>query len=244
MQGWKTLAGNEFLDPLCAAANLDLFIVRRSILDALSTQLRCLRGTLLDIGCGFKPYKPLVLAPPSRVERYIGIDLHDNSYQQPDLEWDGQSLPLRDDSADCALATEVFEHCPDPVSVMRETRRVLKPGGLLFLTVPFLWPLHCVPHDEWRYTPFAMERQLRTAGFEKIRSAALGGWDRSLAQMIGLWARRRPMSTVKRALVSTLAVPLVSYLSKRDNPPAEFYESSMITGISVTAIKPEWRTTP
>jgi SAM-dependent methyltransferase len=241
MQTLKTSNGDEFLNPLCSSTTVDVFVVRRTILDALSAQLPNLRGTLVDIGCGYMPYKRLVLAPPSRVKRYIGIDLHDNSYQRPDLEWDGRSLPLKDDSADCALATEVFEHCPDPVSVMRETLRVLKPGGFLFLTVPFLWPLHCVPHDEWRYTPFAMERHLRTAGFDKIQSIALGGWDRSLAQMIGLWVRRRPMAAVKRAILSTLAVPFVSYLSKRDSPPAEFYESSMITGIAVTAIKGEWQ---
>jgi SAM-dependent methyltransferase len=121
---------------------------------------------------------------------------------------------------------------------MREALRVLRPGGLLFFTVPFLWPLHEVPHDEYRYTPFALERHLRNAGFEQIKLRALGGWDASLAQMIGHWALRRPMSPRKRAILSRLALPIVRFLAGRDQPPREFGESSMITGISGTAIKP------
>jgi SAM-dependent methyltransferase len=184
------------------------------------------------------PYKSLVLAPPSRAERYIGLDLKDNIYEKPDLEWDGRNIPLEDCVIDCALATEVFEHCEDPEILMRESLRVLKPGGLLFFTVPFLWPLHCVPHDEYRYTPFSLERHLRNSGFEEIRLKPLGGWDASLAQMIGLWVRRRPMSSRKRAILSRLSLPVVRFLAGRDQPPDEFGESSMITGISGTAMKP------
>lgn len=229
---------HEFLNPQCVAARLDTYIARRSILEALRSQLVNFRGTVLDVGCGQMPYKPLVLSSPSRAARYIGLDLKDNIYRKPDLEWDGSTIPLQDGSVDCAMATEVFEHCSDPEMVMRECLRVLKPGGLIFLTVPFLWPLHDVPYDEYRYTPFALERHLRTAGFEQIKATALGGWDRSLAQMIGLWIVRRPMPSRKRAILSTLAVPVISYLAKHDKLPIEFYESSMITGLSATAIKP------
>jgi SAM-dependent methyltransferase len=195
---------------------------------------------VLDIGCGDMPYKPLVLARPSRVEKYIGLDLRNTSYQKPDLEWDGRVMPLRDSSIDSALATELFEHCPDPGLVMHEAVRVLKPTGVLFFTVPFLWPLHCVPHDEYRYTPFALERLLREAGFEQVDLQALGGWDMSLAQMLGLWARRRPTSARRRAVYSALALPLVRVLARSGRYRARysFDEGSMITGLSGLATKP------
>ncbi len=95
-----------------------------------------------------------------------------------------------------------------------------------------------MPHDEYRYTPFALARHLRNAGFAQVQLKALGGWDASLAQMIGLWLKRRPMSARRRAIVSRFAVPLVQYLSYRDVRPAAFDESSMITGLAGTAIKP------
>jgi len=230
---------HEFLNPLCLPFALDICIHRRAILSALRSKLENFSGTLLDIGCGNMPYKPLLLRPPSRAERYIGLDLKDSTYQKPDLEWDGHTIPLEEGSIDCALATEVFEHCPDPDLVMRQAYRVLKPGGPLFFTVPFLWPLHDVPHDEYRYTPFALQRHLRNAGFEQITLKALGGWDASLARVIGLWGRRRPMSTRQRAIISRLAQPAIQYLARRDRPPLTFGESSMITGIAGTAIKPK-----
>ena len=121
---------------------------------------------------------------------------------------------------------------------MCETLRVMKPGAFLFFTVPFVWPLHDVPYDEYRYTPFSLGRHLSDSGFVNVTMDALGGWDRSLAQMIGLWVRRRPMSPSQRSFLTALAGPLVQWLNRKDTPPREFAESCMITGIAGTAHKP------
>jgi SAM-dependent methyltransferase len=227
----------EFLSPRCTAGTVDIFHDRSAILRAVRRAIPLFEGTLLDIGCGYMPYKPLVLAEPSRVTKYIGMDFADGEYQKPNLAWNGREIPLEDGSVNCAMATEVFEHCPEPRQLMQECRRVLKPGGMLFFTVPFLWPLHDVPHDEYRFTPFAMRRLLEQAGFVDIELKAQGGWDASLGQMIGLWVRRRKMNLRLRSILSRVAVPLVRFLVMRDRPPESFDRNGMITGLSGTARK-------
>jgi len=231
----------EFLRPTCRPRNLDTFIVRESILSSLKNQIPKCEGTLLDVGCGQMPYKTLLTSSPSRVTQYIGLDLEFNPIHSnhPDITWQAGKIPLADESIDCAIATEVFEHCSDPESVMSEICRVLKPGGRLFCTVPFLWPLHEVPHDEYRYTPFSLNRHLAASGFMEIELQSLGGWDASLAQLLGLWVRRRRMGKWKQKILSILVMPAIFLLHQIDKRARiQFHESTMITGLSGTARKP------
>ena len=228
---------SSFLNPTCTPQDLDSFTQRSSILRALRSTLPELQGRLLDIGCGCMPYRRLVTHPSTRVSSYVGLDLPRSGYDEPDVVWDGVTMPFEDDSFDCAIATEVFEHCPDPELVMKEAHRVLKPGGMLFFTVPFLWPLHCVPHDQYRYTPFALERHLQRAGFERSAISALGGWDASLAQMLGLWVKRRWMARWQRRILAPALAPVVAWLARKDEPPVDFRRDGMISGLSGSAYK-------
>jgi ubiquinone/menaquinone biosynthesis C-methylase UbiE len=220
------------------ADTLDGWLHRTAVRDAVVRELPRMEGTVLDVGCGTAPYRELVLSAPSRATRHIGLDMPSERYPLQELTWDGRTMPLPDSSVQQVLLTEVLEHCPDPAAVLAECLRVLTPGGRLLLTVPFLWPLHEVPYDEYRYTPFALERLLGTAGFAGVDVRALGGWDASLAQMLGLWVRRRPMSARKRALLSRALVPVVRQLVARDRKPDAFRESTMLTGLSATAVRP------
>jgi SAM-dependent methyltransferase len=69
-------------------------------------------------------------------------------------------LAFRDHSVDLVICENVIEHVYDPQSLLKETRRVLRRGGCLFLVTPFLFPLHDVPYDFFRYTEYSLKRLL------------------------------------------------------------------------------------
>lgn len=226
---------DDFLNISFCVQNLDRYYIRTSILNALTSNLSKLDGNLLDIGCGKMPYKEYILKNSS-VINYVGLDIENAlSYDltvKPDFTWDGVSMPFKDSSFDSAFGTEVLEHCPYPETVLKEVYRVLKQEGVFFFTVPFLWNLHEVPHDEYRYTPFSLQRHLENVGFKDIEMKALGGWHASMAQMLGLWVRRSPMNPTKRKVLSFLLKPVINLLVKKDKKVnVNFIEGQMITGL-------------
>ncbi len=214
---------------------LDRYAIRKAILEALKWSLIHMHGKLLDAGCGQMPYKEYILTT-SKVTEYIGLDidtaLNYSSSVKPNYTWDGITMPFDNNHFDCCIATEVLEHCPEPEVFLKEVHRVIKPNGIFFFTVPFLWNLHEVPHDEYRYTPFSLERHLKNSGFKGIEIKATGGWHAAMAQMLGLWVRRSPMSKSKRKILSRALKPLIKFLLNKDilYTPS-FVEGQMITGL-------------
>tara|TARA_R110002096_G_scaffold401880_2_gene598929 strand:+ start:433 stop:1146 length:714 start_codon:yes stop_codon:yes gene_type:complete len=226
---------HSFINIKLKRDNLDIYIIRKAILNALRYNLKMFSGNLLDIGCGKMPYKNYIVKN-SMVYAYVGLDIENaliyDKDVKPDHTWDGKVMPFENNSFDCALATEVLEHCPGPEIVLKEVYRVLKHNGVFFFTVPFLWNLHEVPHDEYRYTPFSLERHLKNCGFIDIEIKATGGWHASMAQMLGLWVRRSPMSDSKRKYLSIALKPIIRFLIKTDkNTKVNFVNGQMITGL-------------
>jgi SAM-dependent methyltransferase len=222
--------------PRLRVSSLDLFVMRRAILKALLDARGALHGDLLDVGSGDQPYRDLLLSNTA-LRRYTALDLQENAhYSKGDVSWDGVQMPLADESFDCAIATEVLEHCPEPLVTLREIRRILKTAGVFFFTVPFLWPLHDAPNDEFRYTPWSLDRLLRQAGFSDIHLWPTGGWNAALAQSIGLWVRRAPMNERLRSVLSLAALPVVWLLAKTDRPVKQFHHGFyLMPGIAGTA---------
>jgi SAM-dependent methyltransferase len=192
-------------------------------------------GKLLDIGCGVMPYKDLILES-NNISEYVGVDIENPAYQKhvkPDIYWDGKDLPIDNNVYNSAMLIEVLEHVPKPDEVLKEVSRVLKNEGVLLITVPFLWPLHDVPHDEYRYTPFALKRLLDDANFEVLEMEVLGGWHASMATMLALYIRRGMRGSKNRKILSLIAKPIVKYLHKKDEKVirTSFNEGPMMTGL-------------
>lgn len=87
----------------------------------------------------------------------------------PHIIASGEALPLKSNSFDAVICSEVLEHVRDPRIVLDEIARVLRPGGRLLLTVPLHYHIHASPHDYARYTDFFWEGELAERGFAITR---------------------------------------------------------------------------
>ncbi|KKQ77576.1 MAG: Methyltransferase type 11 [Parcubacteria group bacterium GW2011_GWC1_38_6] len=65
-------------------------------------------------------------------------------------------LPFDDSSFDIVLCMVVLEHLEDPKKAIAEMLRVLRPGGKILISVPFLFPIHDSPNDFWRFTKYGL----------------------------------------------------------------------------------------
>jgi SAM-dependent methyltransferase len=159
---------------------LTRFRLRRAIRETAT--LAQPTGRLIDVGCGQMPHRDLFPG----IGEYQGIDFagfsvnKDFQTGRPDFEFPPDytthwRLPFADGSYDHAAAFEVVEHHPEPVLLLRELARVVRPGGYVFLSWPHIFPLHEEPHDYFRYTHYAMERMASAAGLESVRFVRTGG---------------------------------------------------------------------
>ena len=89
--------------------------------------------SILDVGCGRGFMGEIVRA---RGGRYAGADLVPNGASFPLVQADAMHLPFRDGSFDGVFCIDAFEHIPDGAQAAREFRRVLRPGGYMFLSAP------------------------------------------------------------------------------------------------------------
>jgi SAM-dependent methyltransferase len=146
---------------------------------------------VLDIGAGDSPYRELF-----RRSEYVTVDWANSPHvdaHAADHIAPADDLPLDNASFDAALATQVLEHVPDPLRVMREMHRVVRPGGSVLVTVPFVWEEHEKPFDFQRFSSAGLVRMLEDAGFAEIAVQPRNDYLTTLAQLMrnARWALGR-----------------------------------------------------
>lgn len=97
-------------------------------------------GVTVDLGSG-----------PSRVAaEVINVDLF--AYPYVDVVADVTKLPFKDKSIERIICDNVLEHISEPEEALREMHRILAPGGIAYICLPFLAPFHASPYDYTRWT--------------------------------------------------------------------------------------------
>jgi SAM-dependent methyltransferase len=148
------------------------YFARRGLNMAMVNVSREITGSLLDVGCGSKPYRDIF-----NVDSYKGLDIDSPITREcgmADDLYDGKMFPYSSDSFDSVLCNQVLEHVFNPDEFLQEINRVLKLGGKLLLTVPFVWDEHEQPYDYARYSSFGLRALLEKNGFAIRQHKKLG----------------------------------------------------------------------
>lgn len=128
---------------------------------------------VLDVGAGSCPYRRLFDHCTYQAQDFTalqGDQLRHGGYGKIDYVCDAAAIPEKDAAFDAILSTEMIEHVPDPLAVINECARLLKPGGRLILTAPLGSGIHQEPHHYYGgFTPFWFHRFLQQAGFCNIQ---------------------------------------------------------------------------
>lgn len=140
------------------------------IREYLSLTTPYLTGRLLDAGCGKQPYRDML-----QYDEYVGLEM--NECMHPDVVGEVTDMHMfRCEEFDSVLSNQVLEHVHDFRKATHEFWRVLKPGGYLCVTVPFIARLHGTPHDYWRFSEFGIRYFLESNGFDVVLVEPMGGF--------------------------------------------------------------------
>jgi SAM-dependent methyltransferase len=184
---------------------------RRRLIDAdLEAAKAHFTGRVLDVGGGRR--RGSFRSPAGA--RWIVADT--SPAGRPHVCADVQALPFRDAAFDAIKITEVLEHVPDTAAALRECRRVLRPGGRLVASAPFLEHLHGDPHDYVRYTDLMWRRLLAESGLTADSVTPQGGYFTHLAGMLRFLVRRAPFGLRH---VGYLLFPLLDLIARADQIP-------------------------
>lgn len=122
----------------------------------------------LDLGCGLKPFASNFVDA-----HHIGIDVEvsgrNGELKKPDKYFDGINIPYENCKFDGILCTQVLEHVENLDSLMAECNRVLKIGGKLVVSVPFMYKEHEQPYDFRRFSSFGLTLALKENGFKVVK---------------------------------------------------------------------------
>lgn len=135
-----------------------------------------MKGKLLDLGCGNKPYYDIY---SETCDSSVGCDvpstLHKNSVVEVECAAEDIGRHFPENSFDSVLCTEVLEHTSDDMKVISNVNKLLKPGGSLLISSPFIYVLHEPPYDHRRYTSYGLKKLLEENDFEVTGMHSLGG---------------------------------------------------------------------
>lgn len=171
--------------------------------------MRNVHGTLIDVGCGDANLRAVL---GSSVQ-YVGIDYPATmalGYSgSPSIFADATHLPIASNSVDAVLLLDVLEHVTDPAGTIAEAARILRPGGLCLIHVPFLYPLHDEPYDYHRWTEYGLTGLMTAHGFNVPEIQSTTSPIETAAALTSIALAMSAIDSIRKPSLSILATPLL-----------------------------------
>jgi len=149
------------------------------------------KGSLIDIGCGTKPYKNIF---KDYVDSHFGIEepiqneAHYKEKTEVDLYCNFLDLDKSyDNKYDTLLCNQVLEHVLETNKFISKCHNILKKDGYGIFTVPMTWKLHAEPYDYYRFTKYSLEKLFKENGFTITEIKPLEGSLATTSQLIILY---------------------------------------------------------
>lgn len=206
-------------------------------------------ANVLDAGAGDAPYRNFFSHTHYETADFCEVDKP--YYSDITYVCDLRSVPVQSGRYDLILLTQVLEHCPEPKDVLQEMFRLLKPGGIMWLSAPLFYEEHETPYDFYRYTQFGFRYLLEQAGFSILSINWLEGYYGTLAYQLEFAARHlqsRPESyggglrgyffAIFSIFLRPLFKILAHYFASLDNR-IYWTKSGMCKNYALVAQKPE-----
>jgi SAM-dependent methyltransferase len=115
--------------------------------------------------------------PPARLKGFgeaevVQLDIQ--KFPNVDIVADAETMSnvIPSESFDYVVSMSMLEHTHHPWRVLAEVRKVLKSGGVLYLSVPWIYPFHGEPHDFWRFSVPCIQKLIRDAGLIELDSGS------------------------------------------------------------------------
>jgi SAM-dependent methyltransferase len=163
-------------------------------------------GRALNAGCGYRDITRLLqgMGASEVTNCDIATDIPGATLCSLD------TLPFDDASFDTILCNAVLEHVVSVEAVMASLVRVLRPGGHLIVTIPFLQPYHEAPRDFRRFTKEGMTQLAEQSGLEVRALLPV----HTIAQTLG-WILWEYLLDNDKRVMQRLCYPVIWYFTRR-----------------------------
>ena len=163
-------------------ANNNRPVVWQSLEAELGPFRKYFKGKVLNAGAGNRDISNIIEG------ELVNLDIPDGSHNSNiHIAAPLEKIPVEKEIFDVIICNAVLEHVEDVDSVMREFYRVLKPGGYLYIGVPFMQPEHKDPKDFRRYTADGLAQLLEKHSFNIIEIRSIHSVYHTMGWIVHNW---------------------------------------------------------